>query len=391
MNARPLALAAAFAALVAPALAVAEPMDPAIERFVVAESVPNCWTDVSTSGSPLYAGVFPRDAERCLRDDAAFKKLISQYGFAIAPSAMHSARTTGFGGFHLSIEGQYTLADDDSDALQRGTRGPQDPSTKKNSIINKSPDPLFQIYSLKIRKSFGFGLEMTGAVGAMAQSNILMGGADVRMSLLEGFRVPDWPGFLPDVAVGGGVRTITGTAAFQLTVAALDLQISKPIPISNSSVITPWLGYQYVWIFGDSGLVDLTPHTDPLGYCNYAGDNVPGNWDSEKQTDSGNPIYDGQPVCMGGSREDFNNNVVFDQARFERQRLLVGLNYRYEMVMVGMEFITDLIAPGDAQVGSERTTIRDANGTIVEELSDKELLADEKSQWTLVFELGTMF
>ena len=115
------------------------------------------------------------------------------------------------------------------------------------------------MYSPKVRKSFGFGLGITGLVGFMAQSNILMGGSDVRLSLLEGFRAPDWPGFLPDVAVGGGVRTITGTGAFQLTVASLDTQISKPIPVSNFSIITPWVGYQYVWIFGDSGLVDLTP------------------------------------------------------------------------------------------------------------------------------------
>jgi hypothetical protein len=389
MNARLLACAAALAAVTASAGALADPMDPAVERFVVNEST--CWTNVDG----VNVGVFPPDAERCVRDDAAFKKLIGQYGFAMAPSAMHSARTTGFGGFHLSIEGQYTKVDDGSDSLERGTRGPEDPSTKRASVINSSPDPLLQIYSLKIRKSFGFGLEITGLVGFMAQSNILMGGSDVRLSLLEGFRAPDWPGFLPDVAVGGGVRTITGTGAFQLTVAALDTQISKPIPISNSSIITPWVGYQYVWIFGDSGLVDLTPQTDPLGYCNYAGDNIPGNWDSDKTYTGarldGDPLYDGQPVCVGGSREDFNNNVVFDNVRFERQRMIFGLNYRYEMVMVGMEFLTDVVAPGKAQVGKDKTVIRDANGEMIDEVSDSELLKDEKSQWTLVFELGTMF
>lgn len=360
-------------------------MDPAVERFVLTKD--NCWTN----DGGVYVGQFPPGANRCIRDDASFKKLIGQYGFAMAPSAMHAARTTGFGGFHLSIEGQYTKVDDGSDALKNGTRGPDDPSTNRSSVLNGSPDPFLQVYALKVRKSFGFGLEVMGTVGFMAQTNILIGGSDVRLSLLEGFRAPDWPGYLPDVAVGGGVRTITGTAAFQLTVAALDAQISKPLPISNSSIITPWLGYQYVWIFGDSGLVDLTPHTDPLGYCNYAGDNLPGNWDTDKEQSDGRPLYDGQPVCLGGSREDFNNNVVFDQARFERQRLITGLNYRYEMVMVGMEFLVDLVAPGDAQVGDDTTAVRDSNGQLIDEIDDSELLADEKSQFTLVFELGTMF
>ena len=157
------------------------------------------------------------------------------------------------------------------------------------------------------------------------------------------------------------------------------MQISKPIPVANSSIITPWVGYQYVWIFGDSGLVDLTPATDPLGYCNYAGDNIPGNWDSDKTYTSagldGDPLYDGQPVCVGGCREDFNNNVVFHNARFERQRLIFGANYRYEMVMVGMEFITDIVNPGDAQSRADM----------------KAALKNEKRQWTIALELGTIF
>jgi hypothetical protein len=231
-----------------------------------------------------------------------------------------------------------------------------------------SSDAYLQVYSAKIRKSFGFGLELTGVVGFMPKTSIVSGGADARLSLLEGFR-EGIPGILPDIAVGGGVRTITGTPQFQLTVVGLDVQISKPLPIADSSVITPWIGYQYIWIFGDSGLIDLTPGTDPLGYCNYGGPNVPGNPDPEKT------VQDGQPVCIGGSPLDFNNNVVFEKARLERQRLMFGLNYRYEMVMLGGQFITDIVDPADAQTSDE----------------DQKLLDGVDRQWTLVFEVGAMF
>jgi hypothetical protein len=214
---------------------------------------------------------------------------------------------------------------------------------------------------------------MTGIVGFMPQTSILSGGADVRMSLLEGFRT-GFAGILPDVAVGGGVRTITGTPEFQLTIASLDVQISKPLPIADSSIITPWVGYQYVWIFADSGLIDLTPATDAVQYCNYSGKNVPGNADTAK-TVNGNQVYDGQPVCNGGSPLDFNNNAVFNKARIQRQRLIFGLNYRYEMVMFGGEFITDIVNPGDTQSKADM----------------KAALKNEKRQWTIALELGTMF
>ncbi len=344
-------------ALLLPALASAEPMDPALERLV---TNPECRNEL---------GEFQRGrAARCLTDDAAFKKLVNQYGFAFAPTAMHSARTTGLGGFHFSVEAVYTRIDDDAEYFEQGTQGPVDPSTDLASIRNNNPQALLQLYSAKVRKSFGFGLELTGAVGFMPKTSIVSGGADVRLALLEGYRT-GLMGILPDVAVGGGVRTITGTPQMQLTVAGVDVQLSKPLPIANASVITPWIGYQYLWIFGDSGMIDLTPATDAIQACNYPGPNVPGNPDPNKTG------FDGQPVCNGGSSDDFNNNVVFDNARLERQRIMAGFTYRYEMVMAGAEFITDLFPPGDVQSSDE----------------DGRILEDEDRQWSIVLELGAMF
>src|SRR4029078_8896788 len=46
-----------------------------------------------------YSSATVRDS--CFPDSAAFKRLMNQWGFALAPTAMHSARTTGFGGFHF--------------------------------------------------------------------------------------------------------------------------------------------------------------------------------------------------------------------------------------------------------------------------------------------------
>ena len=357
-------------------------MDPALERLVIDPRCRNdlgVYQDSDSNLDALEAG--PGKRRWCAPDHASFKKMMNQYGFAFAPTAMHSARTTGYGGFHLSLEAAYTKIDDGAAYWANGTQGPVDPSDNSASVKNSSPQSILQLYSVKFRKGFGFGLEITGAVGFMPKTSIISGGADVRLSVLEGFRTGVL-GVFPDIAVGGGVRTVSGTPQFQLTTVGLDAQISKPLPIADSQILTPWVGFQYLWIFADSGLVDLTPGTDGLGYCNYAGNNVPGNPDPDKaQGGSQNPngtqgqLYDGQPVCNGGSPLDFNNNVVFNNARLERQRVIAGVNYRYEMVMVGAEFLMDLVPPGDAQNDEE----------------DKQLLKDEDRQWTLVFELGGMF
>ncbi len=359
----------------------ADPLDPALERLV---TDPRCHGGAGAASpgtfgeyTPTPPGIIDGRTTPCSPDDAAFTKLISQYGFALAPTAMHSARTTGFGGFHLSIEAAYSSISDERYYWREGTQGTRNPITNEASSVNTNPPGLLQVYSLKFRKSFGFGLELTAAVGFMPLTSIVTGGADTRISLLEGFRT-GIPGILPDIAVGAGVRTITGTSQFQLTVMGLDAQISKPFPIASSSVITPWVGYQYLFIFGDSGLIDLTPGTDAIQACNYSGNAVPGNPDVNKTSGmngQGDLVYDGGPVCNGGQPFDFNNNTVFDPVRLRRHRLIGGVNYRYEMVMVGGQLMMDMMPPSSAQPNAE----------------DKATLTGESKQYAFVLELGAMF
>jgi hypothetical protein len=339
----------AFVAL-APRAAHAGSMDPAIERLTV----------VGENGE-----LEP--------DQVAFKRLINAYGFALAPEAFHGARTTGFGGFHIGVEGLYTRIDDDADYIRRGTRGTTDPSTQAGARENDSPSALLQQYSVRMMKGFGFGLEVAGQFGFVPQTTIMTGGADVRFALLEGFR-DGFFGVLPDLSVGGGVRTITGTNQFQLTVAGADAQISKPLTLNDTSVLTPWVGFQYLWIFGDSGLVDLTPTVDAQAACGFEGPNTPGN-PVEPGDDPENPTRNGQPVCNGGTNDDFNNNVVFDPVRLERQRFLVGMSYRYEMVSLAGQFMMDWLPPDAAQTDSE----------------DEAALDGEDKQWAFVLELGAQF
>ena len=195
------------------------------------------------------------------------------------------------------------------------------------------------------------------------------------MAVLEGFR-EEIPGYVPDVGIGGGVRTITGTPQLQLTIASLDTQLSKPLVVGPSVVVTPWLGYQYLWIFGDSGSIDLTPATDAMQLCGYQGDNLPGASEEPGDADDeGNPIYDGQPLCEEGVHADMNNNAVFDPVRLQRQRAIIGVNLRHELLIVGVQAIWDLLSPDDAQTDSEDTAD----------------LHDMPRQWTAVVEGGIAF
>jgi hypothetical protein len=335
----------------------ADSMDVALERLV---TNPACHT---TEGGAVTDG--SGQITRCVPDHDAFKRLVNQYGMAIAPTAMYPARTTGYGGFEIAIEGTYSSMNSGADYLRLGTRGPVDPVTGAASENNAVPS-LMQLYSLRIRKGFGFGLETGLSFGYLTQTSIISGGLDLRLAILEGFRKGPL-GALPDFAVAGGVRTITGSTAMQLTTTTVSGVLSKPITIAQSGVLTPWAGYQYLWLFGDSGIIDLTPATDALAACGYVGPNQPG-------FSSGVP-QDGTPLCSSGDADDFNNNVVFAPARLERQRLFVGVNYRYEMLTVGAQVLLEVVDPAQSQDSAD----------------DAEVLANEPKSVAFALQVGAFF
>lgn len=367
-------------------------LDPALSRLVVVpacngpsaanpSAVPGQIVDdegIRRRIADLYTDLgLPRRDGLCAPDDQAFKRLVSEWGYALAPAGVYSARTTGFGGFNFSLQATYTGIDDNADYWKLGTQGGRDDATGA-ALLYGNPPSVISLYSLNIRKNFGLGVEALANVGFVPGSNIINGGTDIRLSLLEGFR-EGIGGAVPDLAVGTGIRTISGTDQFQLTTVALDVRLSKPFVIARSSALTPIIGYQYLWIFGRSGLIDLTPGTDPLGYCGFGGVDIP------REGAASDEARDGQAVCVGGSSLDFNNNVVFEKANLERQRFLIGLNYRYEMISTGVQFNTDLVSPADAQSSdADAKYLSDCDG-------NGENCESVPRQWQLAVDVGVSF
>jgi hypothetical protein len=332
-----------------PVEAYAAPMDFALERLVTAKTAA-CRNDDGTLGTGF-----------CETDNVAFKQLMSQYGMAIAPSAAYSAKTTGYAGFEILAELTVTGIDSKSNAVIRGTRGPTDQDAGSPPGTNTAPAGALPMYSLRLRKGFGFGFEVGTTFGVLGDTSIISGGADLRLSLLEGFR-KGIPGYFPDIAATGGVRSITGTSQAQMTVASVQGTVSKGIVLGKTGELTPWVAYQYLWIFGDSGIIDMTPLTNPQDYCGYVGPNIPGTPVSPSGP------RDGSPVCNGGSADEFNNNRVFQQARIQRHRLNLGVSYQYDVLMVGGQFGLDLGSPNN-----------DAD------------LAGEMKQWSFTLQAGALF
>ena len=343
-------------------------MDPTPERLVAqpANLPPNqtCQSVAANPGALVTAGLRPQDFP-CRPDNASFKNMVSELGFAIAPSAFYPARTTGVGGFAVSLEASYTRISPDrvADAngakvpyWHLGTQGAQDPNTKQFSIVNNAPDSIIQIYAIKARKGLPLGFEIAGSLGTIANTSLWVGGGDLRWSLMEGFRTGAL-GLLPDISLGGGVRTLTGTSKFYLTTVGIDVKMSKPITLQDSAVLIPTIGYQRIIIFGDSNVVDSTPNVDALGQCGGGG----------PDPSTGAPRCHNKLPNGTDNSVDFANSFTFEKVRVHRNRGLVGLNYRYELIWLGSQIAFDITEPKDENpflVGSRQWTLSFEGGVV---------------------------
>jgi hypothetical protein len=345
-------------------------MDPTPERLVDQPAgLPagqTCQSVAANPGALVSSGLRPQDFP-CRPNNLAFANMISELGFAIAPTSFYPARTTGVGGFQISIEASYTgiqadrsVASANGGRMQYwhlGTRGPQDQNTKQYSIVNSSPDNVLQVYAIKARKGLPLGFEVAGSFGYVSNTSLWTWGGDVRWSMLEGFRTGAL-GLLPDISVGGGIRTVTGTSRFYLTTLGIDVRASKPIALADSAQLIPSIGFQRLIIFGDSNVVDATPNVDAAAQCGFAG----------LDATTGAPTCRNKLPNGSDANGDFANNFTFDKVRVHRNRGMVALNYRYEIVWLGSQIAFDINEPSDENPG------------IV-----------GKRQWTLSFEGGVHF
>jgi hypothetical protein len=345
--------------------ALARPLDPALGQLVVD---PAC----RTAGGGA-----------CVADRALYTKLVSQLGFAIAPHPAHDARTTGLAAFDVSLRGSLTHIDSAREYWRRGTRESADSASGEADV----PDYL-QLYALELKKGFGFGIEAAASLGVMPHSRVLTWGGDLRVALLEGMRDGLWR-YLPDTSVGVALRQATGLGELELGALALDARLSRPLISTTGFIVTPWLGYQWVKIAADSAQVDLTPGVGALEACQYVGSNLPGSAgapDTEGATPaSGAPsgTLDGSPLCRGSSG-DLANSVSFGEVDVYRHRVLFGASYHRELLLVGVQFVTDLLRPDAAQTDPaiERALRCDATGADCQ---------PSPRQWTLVLEVGARF
>jgi hypothetical protein len=249
-------------------------------------------------------------------ENHGLRALASQLGVVLAPSLLSPADTLGYAGFQFDIDVSQTTVDT-AQPYWRVLAGSPDPSGTGRVAHGASALRTIGVFA---RKGLWFPLpsfELGGGAVHLVDSTIWTTQAYAKLGLHEGYhQLP-----IPSVAVRGAVSRMMNQRELDLTIASLDVVVSKHVGIAGTWRLEPFVGWNLLLIIPRSDVIDATPEIDSL---------------------------------RPGNERDAGNNFVFkDQATIYRNRLLVGAKARYYIVQLTLE----------AQLALAGSSVDDSPGT----------------------------
>jgi hypothetical protein len=340
--------AVAFLALVvlSPPVAMADDWDLNLSRLCMIETEHGRTLDCGGGYDQKTDGA----VTRVIADNTAFRSLMSELGAVFAPNILQPSDTIGFGGFATSVEFAWTMINPHKKAQGQEYYATNAKAGDKpivmgehwywraaNSVsssafadgnvrtaqaierINRElPGSFAPTITVMARKglwvpvpSVEIGVGARHLIGSRMWAPLVQ----AKVALHEGFH--GWP--LPAVAVRAMGSRVVGSPDFNLTIVGLDFSISKQFGLGGTFNITPYTGYQLLWMIADSETLDATPGVDSIAQT-AAGSSDPLNWNRCNSTD-----------CTG-------NFVFANQANITRHRFFIGARLNFYIASLLAEY-----------------------------------------------------
>jgi len=107
--------------------------------------------------------------------------------------------------------------------------------------------------SLHLRKGLPFSFELGARAGWIQKSGMAVGTIELKWALNEGFA--NWP----DLGIRGHFTRLFNARDFDLYTGGVDVGIGKRFTIAGTMTITPYAGWNPVWVAAFSKTVDFNP------------------------------------------------------------------------------------------------------------------------------------
>lgn len=238
-----------------------------------------------------------------------FESMVTDMGQVIAPKIGAPAETLGEAGFALNFQTSLVFIPHEEEHWQVG-------------VEDRDPGSSLFMGNLQVRKGLPFSFEMAGNFGYVFNSEMFTLGADLKWALNEGFY------YFPDLAIRGSVNTLLGSPDLNLITAGGDMSLSKSFGISGVMSITPYVGYQMLFIVGSSRLLNGYPQ-DPR----------------RPQFDTDRPAGEGSTT--------FSPEFVFEQYDAQVNRVFFGTRLNVWVLNFGLEGVIADVSQAMFSVGVE--------------------------------------
>jgi hypothetical protein len=259
--------------------------------------------------------------EGVVGENLELRALASQLGVVLAPRLLSPADTLGYAGFQFDVDVSQTTVDI-KQPYWRVLAGSPDPSGTNRVAHGASALRTVGVFARKGLPLF----ELGGGAVHLVDSTIWTVQAYAKLAIHEGYHQLA----IPSVAVRGAVSRMMNQRDLDLTIASVDVVVSKHFGIAGTWRVEPFVGWNLLLIIPRSEVIDATPEIDPLRPDN---------------------------------ENDGGNNFVFkDQATIYRNRLLIGAKARYSIVQLTVEAQLALAGssvddnPGTSEMCQPRST-----------------------------------
>lgn len=178
-------------------------------------------------------------------DNNAFRSLASELGVVMAPKPVDTADSLGLSGFAVAAD------------FSANTISGQD-VWAAGTVNEGGPRNVAPTVQLMGRKGLWPGIEIGAGATHLISSRMWTFGGYAKFALHEGFHhMP-----IPSIALRGQFARVVGAQDMNMTTASADISLSHVFGIGKTVNITPYAGYQALFVIARTGVLDFTPGTD---------------------------------------------------------------------------------------------------------------------------------
>jgi hypothetical protein len=173
--------------------------------------------------------------------DADFRAFARQFAAAMTSANLAPPRTLGHSGFALDAE--LSVVDFRGKSCGGGAQ-----VCMPTSAAFQGP---LLMPSVHFRKGLPWSLELGARAAWIEKSSMGVASLELKWALNEGFT------YLPDIAVRANVSRLVNARDLDLTAGGIDLGIGKQFAIGGMVTLTPYVGWNLIFVGASSGSVDF--------------------------------------------------------------------------------------------------------------------------------------